>query len=45
MALLSGYLIRRVGISEDTSIGVLFAGMFALGLVMLTAAKGVPVDL
>ena len=45
MALLSGYLIRRVGVSEDTSVGVLFAGMFALGLVMLTAAKGVPVDL
>jgi manganese/iron transport system permease protein len=45
MALLSGYLIRRVGVSEDTSVGILFAGMFALGLVMLTAAKGVPVDL
>jgi manganese/iron transport system permease protein len=45
MALLSGYLIRRVGVSEDTSVGVLFAGMFALGLVMLTAAKGVPVNL
>ena len=45
MALLSGYLIRRVGISEDTSVGILFAGMFALGLVMLTAAQGIPVNL
>jgi manganese/iron transport system permease protein len=45
MALLSGYLIRRVGVSEDTSVGILFAGMFALGLVMLTAARGVPVNL
>ena len=45
MAVLSGYLIRRVGVSEDTSVGILFAGMFALGLVMLTAAKGLPVKL
>ena len=45
MALVSGYLIRRVGVSEDTSVGILFAGMFALGLVMLTAAKGIPVNL
>ena len=45
MALLSGYLIRRVGISEDTSVGILFAGMFALGLVMLTAARNLPVKL
>ena len=45
MAVLSGYLIRRVGVSEDTSVGILFAGMFALGLVMLTAARGLPVKL
>ena len=45
MAMLSGYLIRRVGVSEDTSVGILFAGLFALGLVMLTAAKGLPVRL
>ena len=45
MALLSGYLIRRVGLSEDTSVGILFAGMFALGLVMLTAARNLPVKL
>ena len=45
MAVLSGYLIRRVGVSEDTSVGILFAGMFALGLAMLTAAKGLAVTL
>ena len=45
VALLIGYLSRRTGISEDTSIGVMFAGMFALGLVLLTAARGISVDL
>ena len=45
MAVLSGYLIRRVGVNEDTSVGILFAGLFALGIVMLTAAKGLPVSL
>ena len=45
VALAIGFLVRRTGISEDTSIGVLFAGMFALGLVMLTVAKGLPVNL
>ena len=44
-ALLCGYLIRRTGLSEDTSVGILFAGLFALGLVMLTAARGIPVNL
>ena len=45
VALTIGYLVRRVGISEDTSIGILFAGMFALGLAMLTASRGLPVNL
>ena len=45
VALGIGFLVRRTGISEDTSIGVLFAGMFALGLAMLTVAKGLPVNL
>ena len=44
-ALLCGYLIRRTGLGEDTSVGILFAGLFALGLVMLTAARGIPVNL
>ena len=45
VALVIGFLVRRTGISEDTSIGILFAGMFALGLVMLTMARGLPVNL
>ena len=39
IALLMGYVSRRTGISEDTSIGIVFAGMFALGLVMLSRAN------
>ncbi len=38
IALLIGYLISRTGLSEDTAIGVLFAGLFALGLVILAAS-------
>ena len=45
VALLVGFLSRRTGVSEDTMIGILFAGMFALGLTMLTMAKGMPVEL
>ena len=44
-ALLSGYLIRRAGVSEDTSVGILFAGLFALGVVMLTLSRSVSVNL
>ena len=36
-ALLMGYISRRTGSSEDTSIGIVFAGMSALGLVMLSS--------
>lgn len=45
VALLVGYLVRRTGISEDTTIGILFAGLFALGLTMLTANRGLRVNL
>lgn len=45
VALLIGYLVKRVGVGEDTSVGIIFAGLFALGLVMLTAARGLPVNL
>ena len=45
VALVSGYLIRRAGVGEDTSVGIIFAGLFALGLTMLTVAKGIPVNL
>ncbi len=45
VALVSGYLIKRAGLGEDTSMGIIFAGLFALGLTMLTAARGLPVNL
>ena len=44
-ALLMGTVARRTGISEDTSIGIIFAGMFALGLVMLSRATGINVNI
>ena len=45
IALLMGAVSRRTGISEDTSIGIIFAGMFALGLVMLSRATNINVDI
>lgn len=45
VAILVGYLTRRSGLSEDTSIGILFAGLFALGLVLMSAFRGLPVDI
>ena len=45
VALTMGFVGRRTGLSEDTSIGVIFAGMFALGLVMLSSAEHVGVDI
>lgn len=38
IALLMGFLSRQTGISDDTSIGVVFAGMFALGLIILSVS-------
>ncbi len=45
VALLSGFLIRRAGVSADTSVGILFAGLFALGVVMLSLTRGLRVSL
>ena len=38
VAMLVRIISRRAGLSTDTSIGILFAAMFALGLVMLARA-------
>ena len=40
VALLIGYVVRRTGVSEDTSVGILFAGLFAVGLILLTSVRG-----
>lgn len=45
IALLMGSVSRFTGITEDTSIGIIFAGMFALGLVMLSRATNVNVNI
>ena len=45
VALVMGLVSRRTGLTEDTSIGIVFAGMFALGLVMLSSAPNINVDI
>ncbi len=44
-ALLIGFVSRRTGLGEDTTIGILFAGMFALGLMMLSVADNITVNI
>lgn len=44
VAVVIGILSKRTGISEDTSIGILFAGMFALGLILLSVRSGIGVN-
>ena len=45
IAVSMGAVARRTGVSEDTSIGIIFAGMFALGLVMLSSANNIKVNI
>lgn len=44
-ALAVGAISRRSKIKEDTAIGVVFAGCFALGIAMLSSRRGYAVDL
>lgn len=45
VAILIGLLTRRTGISEDTTIGIMFAGLFAVGLVLLSLSTNLPINL
>ncbi len=45
VAFLIGFITRRTRVSQDTSIGIIFAGLFALGLALLAMASGVSVHL
>ncbi len=45
VAMLVRYVSRRAGLSTDTAIGILFATMFALGIVMLASAKTVRINM
>ncbi len=40
-----GFLIQRAQVKEDTAIGVLFAGFFALGVLLLSTVRSYTVDL
>jgi ABC-type Mn2+/Zn2+ transport system permease subunit len=40
-----GLATRRGGLSQDTAIGLLFVGMLALGVVIVSAVRTFPVDL
>ena len=44
-ALAIGWVTKRAGIRQDTAIGVLFAGTFALGVFMFSAIDGYVADL
>ena len=44
VALAIGYLSKKARIAEDTSIGILFAGLFALGLIMVPIGGNVSVS-
>ncbi|PYZ98658.1 manganese ABC transporter permease [Alteribacter lacisalsi] len=44
-ALAIGYISQNSRIKEDSAIGIMFTGMFALGIVMITAMRGSSVDL
>jgi manganese/iron transport system permease protein len=44
-ALIIGGLARNRRVSEDTAIGVLFAGMFALGIVLISTIQGYTANL
>lgn len=44
-ALAIGWVTKRGGLRQDTVIGVLFAGMFALGVFLFTSIKGYVADL
>jgi manganese/iron transport system permease protein len=45
VAMMIRTLSRRAGLSADTSIGILFATMFALGLVMLSTSTTIKVNI
>lgn len=40
-----GAMTRRVQIKEDTAIGIIFAGMFALGIALISTVRSYAVDL
>ena len=45
VALTIGYIVKKSNVSNDTSIGVMFTGLFALGLVLLSLIGDVKIDI
>ena len=45
VALLLGWLVHSTGLSADTTIGILFAGLFALGVALLPLVRHVRLNL
>ncbi|HAF71046.1 MAG: ABC transporter permease protein [Acetothermia bacterium 64_32] len=45
MALGIGAVSRKANLKEDTAIGIVFAGMFALGIALISTVRGYTVDL
>ena len=45
IALLLGWLVHSTGLSADTTIGILFAGLFALGVALLPLVRHVRLNL
>lgn len=45
VALGVGWISRRGRLREDTAIGIVFAGMFALGIALISTVRGFSVDL
>jgi len=45
VALGMGWISRRGRFREDTAIGVVFAGMFALGIALISSVRGFAIDL
>ena len=45
VALLIGFIVKKANVSNDTSIGILFTGLFALGLILLSVIGGTGINL
>ena len=45
VALLIGYLVRKTNVSTDTSVGILFATLFSVGMLVVYLAGGISISI
>ena len=45
VALLMGFIVKKANISHDTSLGIMYTGLFALGLILLSVLGGTQINL